>query len=200
MKKIVSLILAGLMSVSLFAIGASADRVVGDPNGVENFTENTSGGNNINVQVNETTHKYAVDLTFSFGDLVLGGMVWNVETMRYDFSGTKPVDTERTITVTNRSDKPVYAYGTVADKDASDYVTVAMKQDVAGASKTNKLEVAAATAGVGANGKATEAPLTVSISSAKWEDVASYYGNKKVAENKDTFVIASVTVTITKEK
>ena len=210
MKKFLSLMLAGLMSASLFVVGAAAEEpkketVVGKDGGVldADFTKNeTSNDNNINVKVEAVTHKYAVDLTFNFTDLTIGGLVWNVDTLRYDFADGKALtDSEQTITVTNRSDKPVYAYGTVTDGDANDYVTVAMKADVAGKDTDNRLEVAKATAGQAANGTAKEGTLTVSISSAKWADVASYYG-KKITESADpsvmTFKIATVTVTISK--
>lgn len=210
MKKFLSLMLAGLMSASLFVVGAAAEEpkketVVGKDGGVldADFTKNeTSSDNNINVKVEDVTHKYAVDLTFNFTDLTIGGLVWNVDTLRYDFADGKALtDSEQTITVTNRSDKPVYAYGTVTDGDANDYVTVAMKADVAGKDTDNRLEVAKATAGQAANGTAKEGTLTVSISSAKWADVASYYG-KKITESADpsvmTFKIATVTVTISK--
>lgn len=210
MKKFLSLMLAGLMSASLFVVGAAAEEpkketVVGKDGGVldADFTKNeTSNDNNINVKVEAVTHKYAVDLTFNFTDLTIGGLVWNVDTLRYDFADGKALtDSEQTITVTNRSDKPVYAYGTVTDGDANDYVTVAMKADVAGKDTDNRLEVAKATAGQAANGTAKEGTLTVSISSAKWADVASYYG-KKITESADpsviTFTIATVTVTISK--
>ena len=210
MKKFLSLMLAGLMSVSLFVVGAAAEEpkketVVGKDGGVldADFTKNeTSNDNNINVKVEAVTHKYAVDLTFNFTDLTIGGLVWNVDTLRYDFADGKALtDSEQTITVTNRSDKPVYAYGTVTDGDANDYVTVAMKADVAGKDTDNRLEVAKAIAGQAANGTAKEGTLTVSISSAKWADVASYYG-KKITESTTpstmTFKIATVTVTISK--
>lgn len=210
MKKFLSLMLAGLMSVSLFVVGAAAEEpkketVVGKDGGVldADFTKNeTSNDNNINVKVEAVTHKYAVDLTFNFTDLTIGGLVWNVDTLRYDFADGKALtDSEQTITVTNRSDKPVYAYGTVTDGDANDYVTVAMKADVAGKDTDNRLEVAKATAGQAANGTAKEGTLTVSISSAEWADVASYYG-KKITESATpstmTFKIATVTVTISK--
>lgn len=210
MKKFLSLMLAGLMSASLFVVGAAAEEpkketVVGKDGGVldADFTKNeTSNDNNINVKVEAVTHKYAVDLTFNFTDLTIGGLVWNVDTLRYDFADGKALtDSEQTITVTNRSDKPVYAYGTVTDGDGNDYVNVAMKADVAGEDTDNRLEVAKATAGQAANGTAKEGTLTVSISSTKWADVASYYG-KKITESADpsvmTFKIATVTVTISK--
>lgn len=201
MKKFLSLMLAGLMSASLFVVGAAAETVVGATHGVASF-EDTNKGSDINVKVEDVTHKYAVDLTFNFTDLTIGGLVWNVDTLRYDFAdGKELTDSEQTITVTNRSDKPVYAYGTVTDGDANDYVTVAMKADVAGKDTDNRLEVAKAIAGQAANGTAKEGTLTVSISSTKWADVASYYG-KKITESADpsvmTFKIATVTVTISK--
>ena len=202
MKKFLSLLLAGLMSASLFVVGASAERVVGGTDGAVGTFDDTNKGSNINVKVENVTHKYAVDLTFNFTDLTIGGLVWNVDTLRYDFAdGKELTDSEQTITVTNRSDKPVYAWGTVTDGDKNDYVTVAMKADVAGKDTDNRLEVAKATAGQAANGTAKEGTLTVSISSTKWADVASYYG-KKIIESADpsvmTFKIATVTVTISK--
>jgi hypothetical protein len=210
MKKFLSLMLAGLMSASLFVVGAAAEEpkketVVGKDGGVldADFTKNeTSNDNNINVKVEAVTHKYAVDLTFNFTDLTIGGLVWNVETLRYDFAEGKALtDSEQTITVTNRSDKPVYAWGTVTDGDANDYVTVGMKTGETGSGTNDRLEVAKATAGQTANGTATNGKLTVSISSANWANVANYYG-KKVAETEDpstvNFKAATVTVTISK--
>lgn len=203
MKKFLSLMLAGLMSVSLFVVGAAAETVVGANGGVGSFENTDSKGNDINVKVEDVTHKYAVDLTFNFTNLTIGGLVWNVDTMRYDFAEGKALtDSEQTITVTNRSDKPVYAYGTVTDGDKNDYVTVDMKTG-AGSDTNNRLAVAKATAGQAANGTATEGTLTVSISSAEWADVASYYG-KKITESATpatmTFKIATVTVTISQSE
>ena len=211
MKKFLSLMLAGLMSASLFVVGAAAEEtpvpknetVIGSAkDGVPSFDDKTSNGSDINVKVEDVTHKYAVDLTYNFKDLTIGGLVWNVETLRYDFAEGKALtDSEQTITVTNRSDKPVYAWGTVTDGDKNDYVTVAMKADVAGKDTNNRLEVAKATAGQTTNGTATPGTLTVSISSANWANVANYYG-KKVAETEDPstviFKVATVTVTISK--
>ena len=202
MKKFLSLMLAGLMSASLFVVGAAADTIVGAGSGVNDFDDKTSSGSDINVKVEDVTHKYAVDLTYNFKDLTIGGLVWNVETLRYDFAEGKALtDSEQTIIVTNRSDKPVYAWGTVTDGDANDYVTVGMKTGEKGSGTNDRLEVAKATAGQTANGTAKEGTLTVSISSAKWEDVASYYG-PKFADAKDlstaSFKIATVTVTISK--
>ena len=70
MKKFLSLVLAGLMSASLFVVGAAAEGtfkegVVGPTHGVKENEFNTpvsDGGNKINVKVEKVTDKYAVYL------------------------------------------------------------------------------------------------------------------------------------------
>lgn len=208
MKKFLSLMLAGLMSASLFVVGAAAETtkpgVVGGNNGVvaDDFTSVENKDNNINVKVETVTHKYAVDLVFSFNDFTLGDLEWNVQTMRYDFvGGNTNKDDTRTIQVKNRSDKPVYAYATVAPAaDKAPDLTIGMTGS--GDSEGNKLTVSAANKGQGeANGTPNTGTLTVSISSTNWANVANYYG-QKVAEIETpstmTFKIATVTVTISK--
>lgn len=208
MKKFLSLVLAGLMSASLFVVGAAAETtktgVVGETDGVVDFTSVENKDNNINVKVETVTHKYAVDLVFSFDDFTLGGLEWNVQTMRYDFvGGNTNKDGVRTIKVNNRSDQPVYAYAAVSSAgtgiDKAPDLSIAMSGEN-GISEAKKLEVLKATAGSGSdNGKASDGTLTVSISSTKWADVANYY-KKKVADKPEvtTFKIATVTVTISK--
>ena len=200
MKKFLSLMLAGLMSASLFVVGASAERVVGETDGVVDFTPVENKDNNINVKVEAVTHKYAVDLTFDFTDLTIGNLEWNVDTMRYvTVKGEELKNTTREITVSNRSDLPIQAYATVSfAADKAPDLTIGMTGS--GDSEGNKLTVSAANKGQGeANGTPNTGTLTVSISSAKWANVANYYG-QKVADNPEvtTFKIAAVTVIISK--
>ena len=198
MKKFLSLILAVFMIASVFAVNVSAETVVGNTDGVNTFDPTTTGGQNINVKVEDVTHKYAVDVTFSLEDLTLGGTItWNVNTMKYDIADTTAANTSRTITVSNRSDLPVYAYATMTDTDAGDSITVSADKD----SAINKLPVEKATPGTGSgNGTATEGNITISITSTDWESVATYYGNKRLEDmGRDTFTIANVTVTISKD-
>lgn len=211
MKKFLSLMLAGLMSASLFVVGAAAETtkpgVVGGNDGVvaDDFTPVENKDNNINVKVETVTHKYAVDLVFSFDDFTLGGLEWNVKTMRYDFvGGNTNKDDTRTIQVKNRSDKPVYAYAKVSSDDAgidkAPDLSIAMSGEK-GISADKKLMVEKATVGTGSNtGTEANGTLTVSISSTKWADVANYYG-KKVADKPEvtTFKVATVTVYISKD-
>ena len=208
MKKFLSLMLAGLMSASLFVVGAAADTlkdgVVGPNHGVLENEFNTpvqDGGNKINVKVEKVTHKYAVDLKFSFGDLTIGHLEWNVDTMRYDtVKGEELKNTTREITVSNRSDLPIQAYATVspaADK-ASD-LTIGMTGE--GDSETNKLTVSAANKGQGeANGKPTTGTLTVKLESNAWDSVAQHYIDMQFAtpDSEQTYTVATVTVIISK--
>ncbi len=199
MKKIVSLILAGLMSVSLFAIGASADTVVGKPDGVGTFDPTNSGGD-INVKVEKVTHKYAVDLTFSFADLTIGNLEWNVNTMKYDLvNGTELKDTTRVITVDNRSDLPVYVYASIADVDKAPALSIGMTG--AGSAEEQKLTVEKATAGSTGNGTAKTETLTVNLTSKDWNAVGLYYATKQLAtpDTAKTIKIATVTVYISKD-
>lgn len=197
MKKFLSLVLAGLMSASLFVIGAAAETVVGATHGVASF-EDTNKGSDINVKVEDVTHKYAVDITFSFADLELGNLEWDVDNMRYNTAnGGALANTTRTITVSNRSDLPVYAFATVADKDNNDGLTVAADTY----SDTNRLTVAKAKASTSigsGTGTATTEELKVSLNSNDWNAVASYYGAKQLADNTKVFAVATVTVTISK--
>ena len=198
MKKFLSLMLAGLMSASLFVVGASAERVVGGTNGVVDTFDDTNKGSDINVKVEDVTHKYAVDITFSFADLELGNLEWDVNNMRYNTAnGGALANTTRTITVSNRSDLPVYAFATVDDKDNNDGLTVAADTY----SDTSRLTVAKATASTSigsGTGTATTGELKVSLNSSDWNAVASYYGAKQLADNTKVFAVATVTVTISK--
>lgn len=203
MKKFLSLMLAGLMSASLFVVGAAAEEpkketVVGAGGGVGTFDDTNSSGNDINVKVEDVTHKYAVDITFSFADLELGNLEWDVDNMRYNTAnGGALANTTRTITVSNRSDLPVYAFATVADKDNNDGLTVAADTY----SDTSRLTVAKATASTSigsGTGTATTGELKVSLNSNDWNAVASYYGTKQLADNTKVFAVATVTVTISK--
>ena len=149
MKKILSLLLAGLMTALVFAVGASADTtetiVVGGPlkaDGVleDNFNANKSNSGEINVKVDKITHKYAVDMTFDFSDLTIGNIEWDVDNMKYvKADGNTLANSERTITISNRSDLPVNAKVAVSEDTANDFVTVDVETTYK--DKTTKIEI-----------------------------------------------------------
>lgn len=208
MKKFLSLMLAGLMSASLFVVGAAADTlkdgVVGPNHGVKENEFNapvSNGGNNINVKVEKVTHKYAVDLKFSFGDLTIGNLEWNVDTMRYDtVKGEELKNTTREITVSNRSDLPIQAYATVSPAaDKAPDLTIGMTGS--GDSEANKLTVSAANKGQGeANGEPSTGTLTVKLESTAWDSVAQHYiaMQFETPDSAQTYTVATVTVIISK--
>lgn len=202
MKRILAIIISVAIIATMLAVSVSAESVLGSNTGVlpDNFTTETTPGENLNVKVSDVTHKYAVDVVFSLDVLTIGGTItWNVDTMKYEVTGTTLEDTTRTVTVSNRSDLPVYAFATVTDQDAADGITVTAEKD----SATNKLTIAKATAGVGgANGTSTVEELVINLKSDNWNAVAEYYAAQRLAsanQATDTFRIATVTVTITKD-
>lgn len=199
MKKLLAVLLTLTMLVTLPAFGASAEKEVGGADGVTTFDPTTLKGEDLNVKVTEITHKYAVDLVYSLQDLTLEGTItWNVNTMKYEVGGNSLENTTRKVKVYNRSDLPVYAYATITNTNDADGITVTAEKD----SATNKLTIAKATAGVGTNnGSHTLGELTINLKSGDWNAVAEYYAAQRLAsanQETDTFRIATVTVTISK--
>ena len=200
MKRILAIIISVAMIATMLAVSVSAEKEVGGDDGVTTFEPTTPTGEDLNVKVTEITHKYAVDLVYSLQDLVIDGAItWNVNTMKYEVGGNTLGNTERKVKVYNRSDLPVYAYATITNTDDADGITVTAEND----SATNKLTIAKATAGVGAsNGTSTVEELVINLNSTNWNAVAEYYAAKRLAsanQATDTFRIATVTVTITKD-
>lgn len=200
MKRILAIIISVAMIATMLAVSVSAEKEVGGDNGVLTFEPTTPPGEDLNVKVTEITHKYAVDLVYSLQDLVIDGAItWNVNTMKYEVGGNSLENTTRKVKVYNRSDLPVYAYATISNTNDADGITVTAEKD----SATNKLTIAKATAGVGAsNGTSTVEELVINLTSANWNAVAEYYAAQRLAsanQATDTFRIATVTVTITKD-
>lgn len=200
MKRILAIIISVAMIATMLAVSVSAEKEVGGDNGILTFDPTTPTGEDLNVKVTEITHKYAVDLVYSLQDLVIDGAItWNVNTMKYEVGGNTLEDTTRKVKVYNRSDLPVYAYATITNTNDADGITVTAEKD----SATNKLTIAKATAGAGAsNGTSTVEELVINLKSANWNAVAEYYAAQRLAsanQATDTFRIATVTVTITKD-
>lgn len=208
MKKILSLLLAGLMTASLFAVGASADTtetiVVGGPSKADGVLEDNFNANNnsnsgeINVKVDKITHKYAVDMTFDFSDLTIGNIEWDVENMKYvKADGNTLADSDRTITISNRSDLPVNAKVAVSEDTANDFVTVDVETTYK--DKTTKIEKATAATESNAQGTATSLEVKINFKSENWDNVIAHYG-QLFANNPETpsYKLAKITVTISK--
>lgn len=197
MKRILAIIISVAIIATMLAVSVSAEKEVGGDNGVLTFEPTTPPGEDLNVKVTEITHKYAVDLVYSLQDLVIDGAItWNVNTMKYEVGGHTLEDTTRKVKVYNRSDLPVYAYATITNTNDADGITVTAEKD----SATNKLTIAKATAGAGgANGTSTVEELVINLKSDDWNAVAVYYAAQASNTNTDTFKIATVSVTISKD-
>lgn len=199
MKKILAIILAVAMLTAMLAVSVSAEQEIGGADGVTTFDPTTPTGEDLNVKVTEITHKYAVDLIYSLSDLTIDGAItWNVNTMKYEVGGNTLENTTRKVKVNNRSDLPVYAYATISNTNDNDGITVAAVNN----SAQNKLTVAKATAGSGVqNGTSTVEELVINLTSDNWNAVAEYYAAQRLAsqnQETDTFRIATITVTISK--
>lgn len=205
MKKILAIILTVAMAATMLALSVSAAKEVGGNDGVleENFNS-TDSGKDLNIQVTEVTHKYAVDVTFNISDLTIdGNITWDVNNMAYVVSGTTLAKTEQTIDVSNRSDLPVYAFATVTKTNTDDHLAVTADKN----SADNKLTVekAAPKASGADKGTATTGTITITIDKASdstWNNVAEYYAAKRLASTNQataTFKIATITVTISKD-
>lgn len=196
MKKILAIILAVTMLTAMFAVCASAVKDIGGDNGAPTFEPTTPPGQDINVTVQEVTHRYAVDIVYGVQDLEIGGTItWNVNTMKYDVNGHALQNTTRDFKVQNRSDLPVYAYATVSNTNPLDGISVTADKN----SADDKLKVEKAKAGYGTqNGQATEGIIKVTLASDDWNAVAVYYAAQASNTNTNTFKIATVAVTISK--
>lgn len=204
MKKLIAVLLAALMSLALFAVSASAaeteteTKVVGGDNGVTDFTDTSSNGHDINVKVDAVTHKYAVDLTFNFADITIGNITWDVNNFVYVAEEPASADLTKTITVTNRSDLPVYAYAESTDADTSDAVTAEVDPAV---TSDSRLKVDRTLAGAT---KGAEGTINVVVSSTNWSDTINYYAKKVTGDDTTvekvnvSFKVATITVTISK--
>lgn len=208
MKKILAIILTVAMAATMLALSVSAADTkvtpVGENTGVTSFDPTQTGGQDLNIKVTDVTHKYAVDVTFNISVLTIGGNItWDVNNMEYVVNGETLTKTEQTIDVSNRSDLPVYAFATVTKTNTDDHLTVTADKN----SATNNLTVNKATpkASGADKGTATTEKITITIDKASdstWNNVAEYYAAKRLAsENQatDTFKIATITVTISKD-
>lgn len=197
MKRILAIIISVAMIATMLAVSVSAEKEVGGDNGVQTFEPTTPPGQDINVTVHEVTHRYAVDIVYGVQDLEIGGTItWNVNTMKYDVNGHALGNATRDFKVQNRSDLPVYAYATVSNTNPLDGISVTADKN----SADSKLKVEKATAGYGTqNGQATEGIIKVTLASDDWNAVAVYYAAQASNTNTDTFRIATVSVTISKD-
>ena len=196
MKKFLSVLLAAMLLVSVFALNAAAGVVgnYGGGNGVNDglpdIPEGASTSGNVVLNLGTVNHRYAVDVTFPTMTFEVGGLTWNVNTMKYESGETTMSDQTLTITITNYSDLPVNAAGTVgsvAEAATSAGISLTMTTDSA--------TVARATAGsADANGTAATAKLVASLTSENWTDSI----DTLFAAGTQSITVGTITVAISK--
>lgn len=209
MKKVVSLILALTL---VFAMSTSAlavtKRVVGvtSPTGTSyedgwtetEFEQNQSGTVNNTVEISVTStateHRYAVDVVYEAITVEITGatLTWDVNSLEYVAKPgtgtlTKPVD--KTITVKNYSDMPVYIAAEVIDAYTDDNMAITVAYDE---------EIAAVLAGADDGNAET---ITVSFNTPnntteEWAAVAAYYAAVLGADASKQ--IATINISISK--
>ena len=196
MKKFLSVLLAALLLVSAFALNAAAANVVGThgtgnvTDGVADIPEGASTSGNVVLNLGTVNHRYAVDVTFPTMTFEVGGLTWNVNTMKYESGGTTMSDQTLTITITNYSDLPVNAAGSVGSVEAT-----ATSAGISLAMTTDSATVARATAGsADANGTAATATLEASLTSGDWTDSI----DALFAAGQQSITVGTITVTISK--
>ena len=196
MKKFLSVLLAAMLLVSVFALNAAAG-VVGNygggngvNDGVADIPEGASTSGDVVLNLGTVNHRYAVDVTFPTMTFEVGGLTWNVNTMKYESGETTMSDQTLTITITNYSDLPVNAAGTVgsiAEAATSAGISLTMTTDSA--------TVARATAGsADTNGTAATATLEASLTSGNWTNSI----DALFAAGAQSITVGTITVAISK--
>lgn len=121
MKKLISILVAAMMLVSLLTVPAFAyDIDASSGNGtLEGDIKNTFGSStsaDVQIQINgDVNHRYAVDITFDAQIFTLStGATWNPE--RHEYIHDLPVtwNGKGTVTVENRSDRLITYEATAA--------------------------------------------------------------------------------------
>ena len=124
MKKLISILVAVMMIVSLFAVPAfAADKTIIDADSsndtYEGAEQNAFGGStsaDVQIQINgEINHRYAVDITFDAQIFTLStGATWHPE--KHEYIHNLPVNWngKGTVTVENHSDMPITYEATAA--------------------------------------------------------------------------------------
>lgn len=195
MKKFLSILLAASMLAGAFCMNAAAVNVVGThgqngdaSDGVADIPSDASTSGDVSLTLGTVNHRYAVDVTFPTMTFDVGELTWNVQTLEYDFGGTAMENQTLDITVTNYSDLPVAATGSVGPLSAdatSAGISLAMTQ----ASTT----VAKVTAGE--NAQPVEETLTAALTSENW---TTSIGTLVADGKSGSITIGTITVSIAK--
>ncbi len=112
MKKVLSMLMAAVMLVSMLSVGIFADFTVGGATGTtqgtpDNFEGSSSADVNISIS-GDVVHVYAVDIEFTAGTFSYStGSVWDPTTHQYKPSEGGEWTGNGAVKITNHSDLPI---------------------------------------------------------------------------------------------
>ena len=184
---------------SLSVPATAADRVVGNPDGLEKapehgvnaIPEGAGGASDIKVEVIDTLSRYAVELEINTSKLSVSPPsqeVWNVNTLQYEYvdtsAGTWYEFHQIPIKITNYSDKAILAEGTttVSYPDCGYTIDGFVAQTVGGAFHSHETE-----------GKEVEFSTSFILRIQDWDDMVTAV---KAKDAPDDCTLGTITIAV----
>lgn len=226
MKKLFALVLAVAMICAISVSAAKTENLVGHGKGDDTtntgsytdglaedkaFPESASKGYDVDITASVGTieHRYAVDIEYDELTFNINGstLVWNVNTLQYDYIGSNNDDSnkEYNVTVINYSDLPVDLTVKVEDKNTADSADIALSEGVNNTFDARLQDAIGSTIST-ENGSTVininedaKKSFQINITSNDWEEVANYY-TKHFANNPGATEAIMGTMTITVAK
>ncbi len=179
------------------AFSVNAENVVGTQggasgidNGVETIPAGAGSSSDVNITLDEVSHRYAVDIEFSSMDIAASALVWDVNELKYVSvsGGDEVTDKTYDITVTNYSDLAVKMTGSTTVEPVASSAGISIDMD-----DSNATAIDAVTPVPGGAGVAVEATLKVSVTSSDWNTSIATIMN---GGNSGNIKIGTVTVSL----
>ena len=179
------------------AFSVNAQNVVGThggasgiDNGVETIPAGAGASSPVNITLDEVSHRYAVDITFSSMEIAASALVWDVNDLKYVIAsgGDEVTDKTYDITVTNYSDLAVKMTGSTTVENVASSAGISIDMDA-----SNATEIAAVTPVSGEAGVAVQATLKVNVTSSDWNTSIATIMN---GGNSGKIKIGTVTVSL----
>lgn len=179
------------------AFSVNAQNVVGThggasgiDNGVETIPDGAGASSPVNITLDEVSHRYAVDITFSSMEIAASALVWDVNDLKYVIAsgGDEVTDKTYDITVTNYSDLAVKMTGSTTVEALASNAGISIDMDA-----SNATVIDAVTSVPGGAGVAVQATLKVNVTSNDWNTSIATIMN---GGNSGTIKIGTVTVSL----
>ena len=179
------------------AFSVNAQNVVGShggasgiDNGVETIPDGAGASSPVNITLEEVSHRYAVDITFSSMEIEASALVWDVNELKYVSvsGGDEVTDKTYDITVTNYSDLAVKMTGSTTVETFASNAGISIDMD-----ESNATVIDAVTPVPGGAGTPEIATLKVNVTSSDWNTSIATIMN---GGNSGNIKIGTVTVSL----